>query len=126
MVCNRISLCIYDSDYNADYYNCTVQDKRPPHVLLASMGIALFSSMWISNVAAPVLCYSIVQPILRTLDSDDPLCAALVMGIAMASNIGGMTSPIASPQNIFAIERMSMDGNPPSWLKWFAISLPTS
>ena len=47
-------------------------------------------------------------------------------GVALASNIGGMTSPISSPQNIFAIERMSMDSHPPSWLSWFAIALPVS
>lgn len=34
---------------------------KPRTVLLTSMGVALFLSMWISNVAAPVLCYSIVQ-----------------------------------------------------------------
>ena len=27
---------------------------------------------------------------------------------------------------MFAIERMSMDGSPPSWLAWFAIALPVS
>lgn len=50
------------------------------------------------------------------------------MGIALAANIGGMTSPISSPQNIFAIERMSMsaDGKAPSWLSWFAVALPVS
>jgi hypothetical protein len=37
-----------------------------------------------------------------------------------------MTSPIASPQNIFAVERMSMDGHPPSWLSWFAVALPVA
>jgi phosphate transporter len=29
--------------------------------LLTSMGVAMFASMWISNVAAPVLCFSIIQ-----------------------------------------------------------------
>ena len=90
------------------------------------MGIALFASMWITNVAAPTLCYSIVQPILRTMSPDDPFSKALVMGIALASNVGGMTSPIASPQNIFAIERMSIGGHPPSWLAWFSVSMPVS
>jgi phosphate transporter len=36
---------------------------KPRTVLLASMFVAMFASMWISNVAAPVLCYSIVQVI---------------------------------------------------------------
>jgi phosphate transporter len=34
---------------------------RPRTVLLTTMFVAMFASMWISNVAAPVLCYSIVQ-----------------------------------------------------------------
>uniref|UniRef100_A0A7S0WPN7 SPX domain-containing protein n=1 Tax=Chlamydomonas leiostraca TaxID=1034604 RepID=A0A7S0WPN7_9CHLO len=100
--------------------------RKPRNVLLASMFVATFASMWISNVAAPVLCFSLVQPILRTMDVNTPFAKSLVMGIALASNIGGMTSPISSPQNIFAIERMSMDGKPPSWLAWFAVALPVA
>ena len=34
---------------------------KPSTVLLTSMGVATFASMWISNVAAPVLCFSIIQ-----------------------------------------------------------------
>lgn len=34
---------------------------RPRTVLLTVMFVAMFASMWISNVAAPVLCYSIIQ-----------------------------------------------------------------
>nr|BCL66194.1 low-affinity phosphate transporter [Volvox reticuliferus] len=100
--------------------------RRPHNVLLAAMFTATFASMWISNVAAPVLCFGLIQPILRTLDPGHPFAKSLVMGIALASNIGGMTSPISSPQNIFAIERMSLDGQPPSWLSWFAVALPVS
>jgi di/tricarboxylate transporter len=100
--------------------------RKPHHVLLANMLVATFASMWISNVAAPVLCFSLVQPILRTLKTDHPFNKSLVMGIALASNLGGMTSPISSPQNIFAIERMSMGGQPPSWLTWFAVALPVA
>jgi len=34
---------------------------RPRTVILTSMFVAMFASMWISNVAAPVLCFSIIQ-----------------------------------------------------------------
>jgi phosphate transporter len=34
---------------------------KPRTVLLTNMFVAMFASMWISNVAAPVLCYSIIQ-----------------------------------------------------------------
>lgn len=34
---------------------------RPRDVLLTSMFVSMFASMWISNVASPVLCFSIIQ-----------------------------------------------------------------
>lgn len=34
---------------------------KPRTVILTNMFVALVASMWISNVAAPVLCYSIIQ-----------------------------------------------------------------
>jgi phosphate transporter len=46
---------------------------------------------------------------------------ALLLGIALASNIGGAASPIASPQNLIALQNM----NPtPSWGTWFFVALP--
>ncbi|KAJ2846551.1 low-affinity phosphate transporter, partial [Coemansia erecta] len=94
---------------------------QPRTVLLANMLVATFASMWISNVAAPVLCFSLIRPILRTLPNSSTFAPCLIMGIALASNVGGMASPISSPQNIIAINTMHP---PPSWLQWFAVSLP--
>ncbi|TVY44538.1 putative transporter, partial [Lachnellula occidentalis] len=94
---------------------------RPRTVLVTNMFVAAFASMWISNVAAPVLCFSIIQPMLRNLPSDSPMSKALILGIALASNIGGMLSPIASPQNIVALQLMDPQ---PSWGVWFFVVLP--
>ncbi|CDO95614.1 unnamed protein product [Kluyveromyces dobzhanskii CBS 2104] len=94
---------------------------NPKIILLTNMGVALFASMWVSNVAAPVLCYSIIQPLLRTLPRGSTFAKSLILGIALASNIGGMASPIASPQNIISIGMMDP---PPSWGQWFIVSLP--
>jgi len=77
--------------------------------------------MWISNVAAPVLCFSIIQPILRNLPADSNMSKALILGIALASNIGGAASPIASPQNLIALENMEPQ---PGWGLWFFVALP--
>ena len=105
-------------------------------VLLVNIFIATISSMWISNVAAPVLCFSLISPILKeataqssraafgsnqeqSANRDHRLCRALVMGIALASNVGGMASPISSPQNLFAIEY-----TPIGWVPWFVVSIP--
>ncbi|KAF2205637.1 SPX-domain-containing protein [Delitschia confertaspora ATCC 74209] len=94
---------------------------RPRTVLLTCMFVAMFASMWISNVAAPVLCFSIIQPILRNLPADSDMTKALLLGIALSSNIGGAASPIASPQNLIALQNMAPQ---PSWGVWFFIALP--
>lgn len=90
-------------------------------VLITNMFVGMFLSMWISNVAAPVLCFSIIQPLLRNLPADSNMSKALILGIALASNIGGAASPIASPQNIIALQNMKPS---PSWGVWFFIALP--
>ncbi|KAG0202208.1 low-affinity phosphate transporter [Mortierella sp. GBA30] len=94
---------------------------NPKWVLLANMFVATIASMFISNVAAPVLCFSLVQSILRTLPHKSTFAPCLIMGIALASNVGGMASPISSPQNIITIQNMSPA---PSWGNWFAVALP--
>ncbi|CAD6583449.1 MAG: low-affinity phosphate transporter [Alectoria sarmentosa] len=94
---------------------------RPRTVLITNMFVAMILSMWISNVASPVLCFSIIQPLLRNLPSDSNFSKALILGIALASNIGGAASPIASPQNIIALQNMHPQ---PSWGVWFFIALP--
>ncbi|KAI8896582.1 SPX domain-containing protein, partial [Globomyces pollinis-pini] len=94
---------------------------KPASVLLANMFVSTFASMWISNVAAPVLCFSLISPILRNLPSRSPYARCLVLGIALAANVGGMASPIASPQNVIS---MGIMNPPPSWGEWFIIALP--
>ncbi|KAF4470653.1 hypothetical protein FALBO_2458 [Fusarium albosuccineum] len=87
---------------------------QPKTVLIANMFVAAFASMLISNVAAPVLCYSIIE-------ASQALSTAVIIGIALASNIGGMLSPIASPQNVVAMGIMQPA---PTWLQWFFIVIP--
>ncbi|KAI1734556.1 SPX domain-containing protein [Xylaria scruposa] len=94
---------------------------RPRTVLIANMFVAAFASMLVSNVAAPVLCFSIIEPMLRNLPYDSNMSKAVIMGIALASNIGGMLSPIASPQNVVALGIMEP---PPTWGQWLFIVIP--
>ena len=46
---------------------------------------------------------------------------ALLLGIALSANIGGAASPIASPQNLIALQNMEPE---PSWGVWFFVALP--
>lgn len=58
---------------------------------------------------------------LRNLPAGSDMSKAVIIGIAMASNIGGMLSPIASPQNVVAIGIMEPE---PTWGQWFFIVIP--
>ncbi|KZT57927.1 Sodium/sulfate symporter [Calocera cornea HHB12733] len=96
---------------------------RPSIVILSFMGVACFASMWISNVAAPTLCYSLIRPILRNLPVHSSFAPCIIIAIALAANIGGQSSPISSPQNLIALEAMDPRIG---WLGWFAVALPVS
>jgi len=47
---------------------------RPRTVLVTNMFVAAFASMWISNVAAPVLCFSIIQARLSLVIRVNEVC----------------------------------------------------
>ncbi|KAF9448494.1 Sodium/sulfate symporter [Macrolepiota fuliginosa MF-IS2] len=96
---------------------------KPRTVLLAFMCVSCFASMWISNVAAPTLCFTLIRPILRTLPPKSNFAPCLILAIALAANIGGQSSPISSPQNLIAIGYMEPQIG---WGSWFAVALPVS
>lgn len=96
---------------------------KPRNVLLMAMCVVFFLSMWISNVAAPVLTYSLLSPLLDAMDADSPFAQALVLGVALAANIGGMSSPISSPQNIISMSYLKPYGI--GWGQFFAVALPS-
>lgn len=105
-------------------YVLAASGNKPRNILFAIMSVSLFLSMWISNVATPVLCYSLIQGVLRTQPTDSPFAKSLIMGVALASNIAGMSSPISSPQNIVAMEYLTLYGV--GWGQWLAVAIPTS
>ncbi|CEP64401.1 SPX domain-containing inorganic phosphate transporter LALA0_S11e03290g [Lachancea lanzarotensis] len=105
-------------------YLLTVAGTKPRNVLLMTMGVCFFLSMWISNVAAPVLTYSLIQPVLKTLEYNSPFARSLVLGVALSANVGGMASPISSPQNIIAMNYLKPYNV--GWGQFFAIALPSS
>lgn len=95
---------------------------KPRNVLLMAMSVVFFLSMWISNVASPVLTYSLMKPLLDQLDASNPFGKALVLCVALAANLGGMASPISSPQNIISMQYLTPYGI--GWGQFFAVALP--
>jgi phosphate transporter len=98
--------------------------QSPEWLLLAVMVLAVLMSMLVSNVASPVLLNSIVLPVLRDMPrSSRPFVQCILLGIAVASNIGGMPSPISSPQNAVALGLLT-GKNEITFLTWLSIALP--
>lgn len=95
--------------------------KTPASTLLTVMVITVIASAFVSNVAAPVLCFGLIQPILKNLDYDHPFARALILGIAFGANIGGLASPIASPQSVFGATQLTGFF---SFASWIAIAAP--
>jgi phosphate transporter len=98
--------------------------NKPERVLLGIMSLGCFLSMWISNVPSSVLCVSLAQPIISQLPQRDPYAKALLIGIAISNNIGGMTTPISSPQNVIAFNWCGLAGQGMSFGGWLCISVP--
>ncbi|GJD06885.1 Uncharacterized transporter [Galdieria sulphuraria] len=100
--------------------------KEPRLFLLLVMLLGTILSMFLSNVAVPVLLFSVLRPLLIGLPpSSLPFIKCLVLGVAFSGNIGGMTTPIASPQNAIAVEQLSAS-HPIGFIEWTLLSVPLS
>jgi len=98
----------------------------PRLFLLAFMFLAAFLSMLISNVASPILLTSLLLPIIRDLQRSSVYARCLLLALAFACNVGGMMSPIASPENAIVLGYLEQNNRKHSidWLQWMALALP--
>lgn len=85
---------------------------------LAMVGTAGLS-MWMSNIAAAAMMLAA----LTTLGGDPRLQRALVLGIAIAANLGGMGTPISSGPNGIAIGFAGAI-HPVTFAQWMAFAVP--
>ncbi|KAK1945790.1 putative transporter C3B8.04c [Phytophthora citrophthora] len=98
--------------------------KSPNLFLLAIMLMGLFLSMWISNHTAPVLCVSVLLPIIRDFPTDSTYVKTLLIGLAFACNLGGMMTPISSLQNTLAVSFLEKAGYTVTFGQWMALAVP--
>lgn len=71
-----------------------------PRLVVAVALSTVFLSMWMSNIAAAALMLACIRPL---CPEDGPLRRVLLLTVAMAANLGGMATPIASGPNGIAI-----------------------
>ena len=97
--------------------------NTPGAVLLGSMGITFLFSMFMSNTATTAMMMSVIAPIAVSISKEDPFAKALVLGVPVAANIGGMGTIIGSPPNAIAAGILSLT-YPMDFTRWMLAGIP--
>ena len=99
-----------------------------PQVVLAFMMTSAVASMWISNTATTIMMLPIALAVVRAAeDEGGGLSTALLLGIAYAASIGGVSTLIGTPPNaIFAGAARELLGEDIGFAEWMAIALPVA
>ena len=88
------------------------------------MAASALLSMWISNTATTLMMLPIALAVLERT-RDEKLAIPLLLGIAYASSIGGIGTPIGTPPNlIFRGVYEELFNAEVGFLKWMSIALP--
>ncbi len=104
-----------------------VAGTAPSRVLLAVMGVTFVLSMFMSNTATTAMMIALVvaMPIVATAEApaDRRYATALLLGIPVAANIGGMGTVIGTPPNAIAVAALAASG-PIDFARWMVYGLP--
>jgi sodium-dependent dicarboxylate transporter 2/3/5 len=108
---------------------------RPTRVLLGFMCSTWFLSMWISNTAATMMmvpmAMAIIGPIREHLDKQEArrFSIVLVLGVAYAASIGGISTLIGTPPNMSLARILELnfpDMDELTFAGWFRFAFPLS
>lgn len=96
---------------------------RPAYFMLGIMLLACVLCAFVSNVASPVLVLGVLQHTLWEMPRESKAPHAIILGVAIACNLGGMLSPMASPQNAVALQVLAFTHNM-TFLEWILLATP--
>jgi len=95
---------------------------KPSKILMALMGVTFVFSMFVSNTATTVMMLAIIMPIINNLEKNNPFSKAILLGIAISANLGGMGTIIGTPPNAIAVGALGK--NAPDFLTWMFYAIP--
>lgn len=93
--------------------------KKPGVVLLGIMGSTAMLSMFLSNTATATMMVAMLGPMLATSGNSK----ALLLGVAMAANVGGMGTIIGTPPNAIAAGTLASLGGI-NFTRWMLFGVP--
>lgn len=92
-------------------------------LLVLTMAATASLSMWMSNVAAAAMMIAALHSLLGGVPKHDSFRRALLMGIAIAANFGGIATPIGTGPNAIAIAAVSNQFHI-TFTVWMLFALP--
>lgn len=98
--------------------------KSPLSLLAATLCIAAFLSMWMSNTATAAMLVAVISPIIARIPATSRYRAGLMLAIPVGANIGGIGTPIGTAPNAIAYSALNAAGYPISFLGWMAFAVP--
>ena len=91
--------------------------------LLALMLLTAALGQFMSNTATAATMFAVMLPVLSALPNVRAR-AGFALSIPLASNVGGLGTPVASPPNAIAVAAVSARGESISFLGWMAAMWP--
>ena len=101
---------------------------NPKYIVAAFMGVTWFLGAWMSNTATTILMLPIalsVISLLGNIDKKDRFVKCLLLSVAYAASISGVTTLISTPANaIFASLAKDVTGTEVTFAQWILIGFP--
>lgn len=102
---------------------------KSERVLLAVMLCAAIMSSVMSNVATTAVLVTVILDFLKVYESEEDKkhsAKAFMIGLPIASMLGGMITPAGSPLNILGMDYLADAGIRISFIEWMAIGAPVA
>lgn len=97
--------------------------QRRLRLLGLVMAATAILSMWMSNIPAAAMMFAALRPHLNRGEDAHPFRRALLLGVAMGANLGGIATPIGAGPNGIAIASLE-PWMRITFLQWMSFAVP--
>jgi solute carrier family 13 (sodium-dependent dicarboxylate transporter), member 2/3/5 len=113
----------YGLDARVAHFAIVISQGRRLVLLALIVASTAILSMWMSNIAAAAMMIVALRPLFSEMARDAPFRRALLMGVAIGANFGGIATPVGTGPNAIAIAAVSRHHDV-TFLSWMAFALP--